>query len=531
MQILVLTGADPEEVDTRLVSDDIHFGPWSVFKDWYYYLLEHECFWEAQRILHSLFHKVPLPQCKDMVNDFIKKALSTNIGQESVQIAVSSLIQRFVYVDEIKHSSLLAVVQWNDAIAWSLFGATFAKAGEECISLFSRICLRRSIEHYLEPSITLPLNGVHGNDDLNNSLSEAVGRGGLSVLRQAVVAEPIRCTLDELNGAALLKAAQLKREGKMKPFLKPRTVKAQDGYQRASLHWACLSGHLKDVKLLLDTGEADAGLPDWFGCTPVHYAVRSKDRILELLLESNSAKVNMKDPNGLTPLRMAILNRSPRKAKILIQHGATLKDHDREEIALQLKATKTNTKASSQRLSGMSEWEQLLSMYADPLEGPPKVAIGGGHNRKMMRGHVFDENTKMRIPPFSVDARPGRNSGRLGSDDPNPADPYWRIHESRSPSPKKKKKKKIKNKKGGAENLIHQLFQTRRCHQCFPWSRDRERIPRAMTALCCRRHHGTPTNTRSRRSLTPSPVFPIGRVRILNHQSCDGQLSHRPSSL
>lgn len=293
MQILVATTANPADSDARLAADHISPGIWGAFKDWFYRLLEHEYFWEAQRVLHSLFHKVSLPECEDMVHDFIKKAVSKNTGQESVQIAVSSLVQRFVYVVESRRinplaSNPLAVVQWNDAIHWALFGVTLARAGEGSVSLFNRICLRQSLQEYLKPDILLPLNGVRGNDDLNNLLFEAVMKGHLSVLRQAINAEAIHYTMYELNGAALLKAAQLHKEGKMSPFLNPRTVNAQDGYQRAPLHWACLNGQVQAVKLLLRDRKVNTSLLDWFGYTPLDYAVRSREKnpqILEMVFK------------------------------------------------------------------------------------------------------------------------------------------------------------------------------------------------------------------------------------------------------
>ena len=225
-------------------------------------------------------------ECEDLVNDFIKKAVTINIGQESVQIAVSSLVQQLVYVVEKKCSSPWAVVQWNDAIHWALFGITLASTEEESVFLFSRICLRRSLQGYLKPNILLPLNGIRRNDDMSNSLLDAVRYGNLTVLGRATNAEPVHYTVDELNSAALLKATQLCMEGRMSPFLNSKTVNAQDRYQRAPLHWACLKGRLQAVKLLLRNGKADTRLLDWFGCTPLQYALRPE--IADMVIEYNS---------------------------------------------------------------------------------------------------------------------------------------------------------------------------------------------------------------------------------------------------
>lgn len=344
------------------------FGPYGAFQDLYFYLLHHEFFWEAQRILHSLLHKVSLFNCGNLVNDYIEKAVSTNIGQESVQIATSSLVQRFVYVVKRIHSSPLALVRWNDAIHWALFGVTLAGAGEESISLVSRICMRPYLRQCLKYN-RLPLDGVNsGNDDMFESLNEAVKNGDVSMMRQAVIAEPIRYTEDELNSMILLKAAQhfFLRERKQL-FLNPRTVDARDGFWRTSLHWASLNADLQAVELLLSKGEADACLLDWFGCMPLHYAVRSRAmkreniRVVESLLKSDSATVNTRDSSGRTPLRIAILSQTYEMAETLLRHGATVETSDYSVLLLpQLDKSKIDPQSERKELS---EWQELLSRY------------------------------------------------------------------------------------------------------------------------------------------------------------------------
>ena len=189
---LVFTRLEPKDLEASLTSDETSAGPWSVFKDWFYYLLDNHLFWEAQRILQSLFHIVSLPESQKMVHDYIEKAVSTNIGEESVQIAVSSLVQRFVYVTESRRSSPLAVVPWNDAITWALLGVTLAKKSEDSASLFKSIFLRRSLEEELAPGlgIILPLSGVQGNDGISNMLYKAVRNGDVSMTRQAMNLSP-----------------------------------------------------------------------------------------------------------------------------------------------------------------------------------------------------------------------------------------------------------------------------------------------------------------------------------------------------
>lgn len=359
MQILVLTGRHPEDLDASL-TDLTSDGPWGVFKDWFCFLLRHGYFWEAQRILSSLLHTLTALECRDMVRDYIRKAVSANIGQESVKIAVSSLVQRFVYVVESGNSPL-SVAQWNDAITGALFGITLAKAGEESPSLFNWIRLRRSLERVFEPNIHLPLDGVNEDDEIINRLIEAVMDGDEQAMRQVMISDPSRYTVDDFFIVALFKAAQCDL-GDVLPFLNPRTVNARDGYHRTPLHWASLNGHKKAVDRLLIEGGSDPCLLDWFGRTPLHYAVRRCVpgsarkllylQIVEALLKSDSATVATKDPIGLTPLHMAIENDASDVAEILLQHGAIVQIGDYRVLP--------------RSVGEPSKWHGLLSRYDPP---------------------------------------------------------------------------------------------------------------------------------------------------------------------
>ena len=327
---LVLTGLEPKYLEASLTSDGTSAGPWSVFKDWFYHLLHNHLFWEAQRILQSLLCIVSLPESQKMVHDYIEKAVSTNIGEESVQIAVSSLVQRFIYVVKSKRSSPLAVVPWNDAITWALFGVTLAKKGDDSTSLFKCIFLRRSLEEELAPGlgIVLPLSGVQGNDGISDMLYKAVSIGDVSMMRQAMTLSPTPYRLDEMMSMALLKAAQRSSKKHVLDFLSRDTVHARDGYQRTALHWAALECDRRTIDILLEQGKADPGLLDWFGCTPLHYAVKTLNGeqydAAYRLLNFNAATVNTKDLSGLGPLQTAILDDSQDIATLLIQYGANM---------------------------------------------------------------------------------------------------------------------------------------------------------------------------------------------------------------
>ena len=237
----------------------------------------------------------------------------------------------------------MAVARWNDSIHWVFFGVMLAKAGEESTSTFWRICLRRLFKEELDIDIHLPLDGSNGNDEMSDWLFQAVMDEDVEAKKQAMLAGPIGYTWDELSKGALLIAARYPKN--LLPFLNPRTMDARDVYQRTPLHWASLNGQVKAVELLLREGMADAGLLDWFECTPLNYAVRrcvpesetEHVRVVKALLMSDSVKVNKKDPAGLTPLRMAIVKRSYNVAEILLQHKAIVETNDYETLPLDIK--------------------------------------------------------------------------------------------------------------------------------------------------------------------------------------------------
>ena len=354
-ETLVSSKSHPEDLDAILLLDPAPAEPWSVFKDWFYYLLRHEHFWEAQRILHSLFHELPRLECHDLVQDYIKEALSKDIDQDSVRIAVSSLIQRFIYVKESPYSTPLAAIQWNDAISWALFGVTLARTDGEPSSLFSRICLRLSLQEEFEFNNPLPLDGVNETDETSDLLDEA-----MNAIVHALSAEHNRFTLNELSGWAITYAA-LRYYRDVLPFINYQFVDARDSYWRTPLHGASLAGQGIAVETLLFEEEADASLLDWFGQTPLHYAARScvpgseKEylRIMKALLLSDSPSVNTKDPSGLTPLHMAVVNQSYDAAELLLQHHAIVETSDYGALLLLHK----------ENMGWISTWKSLLSRY------------------------------------------------------------------------------------------------------------------------------------------------------------------------
>lgn len=359
MLILVLTERPPKDLDITLMTNNSSDGSWDVFIDWYNHLLSHQYFWEAQRILQTLPHDTGLVEYRNLVRKFLK----TIDDQESAKIAGSALIQSFLYRSEIGRSDPLAVVRWNDAISWALFGMTFAEAGDEPTSLFSCVSLRRSVQETFGLKLPLPSDGVNNTDGMSDWLFDAIQNGDEQAMRQWMLSE--KRDWNELRGDALLVAAS-KNPDKIRSFLDYSTVNARDAFQRTPLHWASLTGQTKAVELLLDQREVDAGLHDWFGSSPLHYAIRHSAStsttdgtedytgVASVLLKSRPADVNMADSRGLTPLRIAILRLSYDMSKLLLQHGAIISRDD----YFNLPAIFSNGTGNPYR------WKQLLDKYS-----------------------------------------------------------------------------------------------------------------------------------------------------------------------
>ena len=365
LQILVLSGKRPADLGDSLIEVPLKgqdtpdlTGQWSVFKHWFCHLLQHQYFWEAQCILRSLFYVLPRLQYVELVQHYFETAVRTNISQEPVQIAASSLVQHSLYAIESEDPNPCAVVQWNDAVTWALFGITLTEAGVEPASLPSRICLRLSLPEKLGLKLSLPLDGAHRKhqpDDYMSerlySLHEMTPKKETSqrklddfyweILNIAVclcdspnyIKKSYELDEDDVYSWALLHVAQYcpgslpLQRGRN---LNPRTVNAQDSYKRTPLHWASLNGQIKAVEILLRKDITDIRRVDWFGSTPLHYAVKSCSpgreinyrQVFEALLKFDSAAANTKDSRGLTPLRTAIQKEFYGMAESLLRHGA-----------------------------------------------------------------------------------------------------------------------------------------------------------------------------------------------------------------
>lgn len=121
LQILVLTRRLPQDLDASLTSEATTTEPWGVFKDWFYHLLCYDYFWEAQRLLQSLLHKLSRLECQILVRHYLDKAVTTGFGQESVRIAVSSMLECFHFCGVgAPETKPLVVAEWDEVMAWQM---------------------------------------------------------------------------------------------------------------------------------------------------------------------------------------------------------------------------------------------------------------------------------------------------------------------------------------------------------------------------------------------------------------------------
>lgn len=117
------------------------------------------------------------------------------------------------------------------------------------------------------------------------------------------------------------------------------SIDAADIFACTALHFACLAGSLRLVKLLIDRGASPFKV-DNNGWTPLHCAsVAKKVPVVDFLLNhvykpleksmdnktnepNNTKEIDRADKHGLTPLHLAALQHSYQIQELLIAHGA-----------------------------------------------------------------------------------------------------------------------------------------------------------------------------------------------------------------
>lgn len=100
--------------------------------------------------------------------------------------------------------------------------------------------------------------------------------------------------------------------------LRQTDVDATNARGENALMLAALHGDLPTVKALLERG-AEPNKPDW---TPLHYAAAGGHSDVVRLLLENSAFIDAESPNRSTPLMMAVRQKQPTVARLLVEEGA-----------------------------------------------------------------------------------------------------------------------------------------------------------------------------------------------------------------
>lgn len=170
------------------------------------------------------------------------------------------------------------------------------------------------------------------NEEADKQLLEAVGKGNMAIVREA---------LDD--GA---------------------NVAAEGALQLTSLHFASFLGHTEMVKLLIKQG-ANVEAESFFG-TPLILATTTE--IAELLLEQGANVNTGRGHLNLTPLHLAVV-KGRKMVEFLIEHGANVNAISKEGTTPLSVATKTgNTEiayllldagadASIAKVSGVAQLE------------------------------------------------------------------------------------------------------------------------------------------------------------------------------
>ena len=91
--------------------------------------------------------------------------------------------------------------------------------------------------------------------------------------------------------------------------------------QRTALHLAAMYGSHEQVQMLLQR-DANVGIPDADGKTPLHWAINSKHQyscaIVQALIEHMPSVINWQDHDGRTSLHLAVAEGGYNLVKTLV---------------------------------------------------------------------------------------------------------------------------------------------------------------------------------------------------------------------
>lgn len=183
---------------------------------------------------------------------------------------------------------------------------------------------------HLEASVQTMAKSVSKSDTLPTDIT------GLHVAAAFGIEEVVEALLDQIVNAnaahtinakdsfgitPLYRAVMNLRLGTVKMILETGIADADAGdlHQVTPLAWASMHGHADVARLLLDTGKVDVNFRNTEGLTPLGWAVRyGHSPLVKLLLDSGKAEANPKDRYGMTPLFDAVVRGDLEVVKLLL---------------------------------------------------------------------------------------------------------------------------------------------------------------------------------------------------------------------
>jgi ankyrin repeat protein len=175
------------------------------------------------------------------------------------------------------------------------------------------------------------------------------------------------------------------------------TINAKDGFGITPLYRAVLNLHLGTIKMILDTGSADADSEDAHRVTPLAWAaMHGHTDVACLLLNTGKVDVNSRSAEGVTPLGWAVkYGRSP-LIKLLLDSGkADVNPKDRYGMTPLFDAVRSGDVEDVKLLLGSDK------IQVDPKDStgltPLYWTAGSGH------GDVFEMLLRKKADPSVVD--------------------------------------------------------------------------------------------------------------------------------
>ena len=261
-------------------------------------------------MLQSLVYVLSEEENSRLILLYLKSAEVAGFTAEPVQAAVSSLLQRVLYVGQIgRDPGRLRAIPWNGSITQGLFGTALETSNEILPLTLKELCLQQTLYKLFEGQVLNPIAKINRADDLRDPVITAAKSQRLSEYGDSFRRRHPDQNWSDVVGMAFQQAL-VKKETPvvLEQLLRHTSLHSQDALQRTALHMASIKGYSQGIKFLLDKG-ADPLSVDWFGYTPLHYIAELDDEeeACELagaiFFERNT---NLASVNALLPLHRIV---------------------------------------------------------------------------------------------------------------------------------------------------------------------------------------------------------------------------------